>query len=130
MPNPSKAKGDRFERSIVQMLQEVGVKAQRVPLSGAAGGEFSGDISLTLPNHIHLQAECKSRKGGSGFKVLEGWLKGNDLLFLHRDRQQSMVVMTEQSFLVLVQGIFHELDSHPIGRLQDSLSGSMGREAV
>ncbi len=39
-------KGDRIEREIVALHRERGVKAERVPLSGAAGGSFSGDVDV------------------------------------------------------------------------------------
>ena len=40
----SRSKGARTERSIVNALQSHGIAAVRVPLSGAAGGRFAGDI--------------------------------------------------------------------------------------
>ena len=39
----SKRKGDRFERQVVDELNAAGVKAKRVPLSGAAPG-WTGDV--------------------------------------------------------------------------------------
>ena len=42
-------KGARVEREIVALLHELpGVEAERVPLSGAAGGSSSGDISIRI----------------------------------------------------------------------------------
>jgi hypothetical protein len=41
-------KGARTERHIVQALQAKGFAAVRVPLSGAAGGRFSGGVVLPL----------------------------------------------------------------------------------
>jgi len=40
----SRNKGARVERAIVQALQADGFAATRVPLSGAAGGRFAGDV--------------------------------------------------------------------------------------
>jgi|APSaa5957512493_1039668.scaffolds.fasta_scaffold353683_1 hypothetical protein len=88
MTNPAKRKGDRIEREIVHLHQAMGVPAQRVPLSGAAGGRFSGDVWIE-----DLKAEVKARAGGSGFKTLERWLGKNDLLFLRRDRKPPLVVL-------------------------------------
>src|SRR4051812_19739032 len=39
----SRDKGARVERAIVNALQTGGFAAERVPLSGAAGGRYSGD---------------------------------------------------------------------------------------
>ena len=44
----SRRKGARTERSIVNALQANGIAAERVPLSGAVGGRFAGDIILPL----------------------------------------------------------------------------------
>ena len=44
----SRSKGARTERSIVHALQANGIAAVRVPLSGAVGGRFAGDIVLPL----------------------------------------------------------------------------------
>jgi hypothetical protein len=44
----SRDKDARFERAIVHALKAGGFAAERVPLSGAAGGRYSGDIVLPL----------------------------------------------------------------------------------
>jgi hypothetical protein len=41
-------KGNRRERGLVRILQAAGFAAARVPLSGSAGGRFSGDITSPL----------------------------------------------------------------------------------
>ena len=43
----SRDKGLRVEREIVNALRELGVDAERVPLSGSAGGSFSGDFNIS-----------------------------------------------------------------------------------
>ena len=49
----SRDKGARVERAIVNALQAGGFAAERVPLSGAAGGRYSGDIVLPLSGRDH-----------------------------------------------------------------------------
>jgi Holliday junction resolvase len=44
----SRDKGSRCERAIVRALQAGGFAAARVPLSGAAGGRFAGDVLVPL----------------------------------------------------------------------------------
>lgn len=85
----SRAKGDRIEREIVEAHHAVGVRCERVPLSGAAGGSFSGDLRVDGD----LVAEVKARGNGSGFLTIERWLAGNDLLFLRADKRKPLVVM-------------------------------------
>lgn len=94
----SRDKGARREREFVHRLQDAGIPAERVPLSGAAGGQFSGDIRFAN----RYLAECKARKDGSGFKTIEGWLTGNDFLFLQRDRADPFVAMTWERFTQLI----------------------------
>ena len=42
----SRDKGNRTERALVRFLQDRGFAAERVPLSGSAGGRFAGDITI------------------------------------------------------------------------------------
>ena len=89
MSKTSPRKGQRIEREVVNMLIEAGIDAQRVPLSGAAGGLFGGDIVIAGK----YTAEIKARKNGAGFVQLERWIDGRDALILKRDRKPPMVVI-------------------------------------
>ena len=93
MGKASRDKGARREREIVELLNAInGVHAERVPLSGAAGGSYAGDIQIITAGE-QLIAEVKARKNGQGFVTLEKWLGDNDMLILKRDRQKPMVVL-------------------------------------
>jgi Holliday junction resolvase len=85
----SRNKGARTERSIAKALQASGIAAVRVPLSGALGGRFAGDIVLPLMGR-DLCVEVKAR--GDGFRELYSWLNGRDVLILKADRQEPLVV--------------------------------------
>lgn len=78
MGRGSKAKGSRYEREFVQICQDYGIPAHRVPLSGALGGRFSDDVVVGDTWRI----ECKYRATGTGFKRLYGWLGACELLQL------------------------------------------------
>lgn len=95
MGKPSRDKGARVEREMVDRHKAIGVHAARVPLSGAAGGRFSGDVDVYAfgPDAAPLVGEVKARKDGAGFATLERWLGDNDLIFLRRDRAAPMVVL-------------------------------------
>jgi hypothetical protein len=84
----SRTKGGRLERELVNLCKGMGLEAKRVPLSGAAVG-YPGDIQIG-----DLRAEVKGRASGEGFKTLERWLGENDLLFLRRDRQKPLVLLS------------------------------------
>ena len=90
-------RGMRIERELVHLHLDVGLPASRVPLSGAHGGEFAGDLHI-----LDFTAEVKARANGEGFKQLEHWLGDHDMLFLRRDRQRPLVCMTWQMYLTLM----------------------------
>ena len=99
MSNNGKAqrqRGDRAEREIVNALKEKGIDACRVPLSGAAKGEFGGDLRVA-----GLTAEVKSRKGGGGFSLLMRWIEAVDLLFV-KSGPEILVVMPLDLFKDLI----------------------------
>ena len=103
MGKASRDKGARREREIVELLNAInGVHAERVPLSGAAGGSYSGDISIITAGE-KLTAEVKARKNGEGFLTLERWLGENDMLILKRDRQRPMVVLPWEMLTFLME---------------------------
>ena len=91
-------KGARVEREIVKLLCEEGIDAERVPLSGACGGSYSGDVRIG-----ERKAEVKSRKNGAGFSVLEGWLEGSDFLILKRNNRKPFVAMDWKMFVKILQ---------------------------
>jgi len=90
-------KGARVEREIVQRFIDIGLHAEKIPLSGAAGGSFSGDLLVN-----GRRVEVKSRKDGTGFKLLYRWLGDNDWLVLKQDRSEPLVVMTIQALGSLI----------------------------
>src|SRR5690606_3456849 len=66
----SRRKGSDAEREFAKLIG-----GERVPLSGAAGGSYTGDVV-----GLGLKWECKRRK--DGFKQLYSWLEGKDALAL------------------------------------------------
>ena len=88
-PRRPRAKGDRTERTIVNALK-ASIAAVRVPLSGAVGGRFAGDIVLPLLGR-DLCVEVKAR--ADGFRELYCWLNQRDVLIVKADRQEPLVVV-------------------------------------
>jgi Holliday junction resolvase len=85
-----KRKGTRVERKLVNELVELGLPAFRVPLSGAAGGQWSGDIHIPLLGRTR-RVEVKAR--GTGFRQLYAWLNKADLLIVKADRCNPLAVL-------------------------------------
>jgi Holliday junction resolvase len=86
----SRDKGIRVERAIVRVLQDHGFAAERIPLSGAAGGRFTGDVIVPVLG-LDRRVEVKCR--ADGFTQLYDWLTGADLLIVKRDRDEPLVVL-------------------------------------
>jgi Holliday junction resolvase len=89
-----RAKGDRAERSLVRFLQANGFGAERVPLSGSAGGSYVGDLTVPLLG-IDRVVEVKAR--AKGFAQLYAWLENRDLLVVRADRRESLGPVRKQS---------------------------------
>jgi Holliday junction resolvase len=83
-------KGDRLERSLVRVLQSSGFGAERIPMSGACGGKYAGDISVPICNR-DLTIEVKSR--ARGFAQIYAWLENRDALIVKSDRKDAIVVL-------------------------------------
>ena len=71
-------------------LQRAGIAAERVPLSGSAGGKYAGDLSIPVFG-IDRRCECKAR--GKGFGQLYTWLHDRDLLIVRADRREPLVIV-------------------------------------
>jgi Holliday junction resolvase len=92
----SRDKGARIEREIVARHTAIGVKAERVPLSGIVRYRGNGcdiDVYAFGPDAAPLVGEVKARGNGEGFATLERWLGDADMLFLRRDRAEPLVVV-------------------------------------
>jgi Holliday junction resolvase len=86
----SRQKGNRAERALVRFLQDHGFAAERVPLSGSAGGSYCGDVTMPILD-LDRVVEVKCR--ANGFRELYSWLEGRDLLVVKADRRDALVVV-------------------------------------
>jgi len=86
----SRDKGNRFERAVVRLLQDAGLGAERVPLSGSAGGSHSGDLTVPILGR-DLVVEAKART--NGFARLYSWLEDRDVLIIKADRRDALVIL-------------------------------------
>jgi len=72
MAHKNKIKGTYHEKAVADWLNSIGLETKRVPLSGSLGGEYTGDLWISLVGR-KLVAEVKHRdKSGfpNPFRVL------------------------------------------------------------
>jgi hypothetical protein len=86
----SRDKGNRAERAVVKFLQDRGFAAERVPLSGSAGGSYLGDLTVPVLG-IDRIVEVKAR--AKGFRQLYDWLTDRDILIVRADRSEPLVIL-------------------------------------
>jgi hypothetical protein len=95
-----KRKGNGFEREVVLRLQDLGLAAERIPLSGAAGGSFDHDVSCPVRG-VDAKLECKRR--ARAFVGLDKMLGANYALVCRDDRSRTLVVMSLENFAGLAR---------------------------
>lgn len=98
----SRNKGARIEREVVNLLQELGLAAERVPLSGAVKNRHTagGDVWVPVKNVDRLlEVKCRA----DGFKQIYDWMSGNYGLVIRRDRDEPLIVLRFAEFAELAK---------------------------
>ena len=106
MGRMSQRKGKVIEREIVALHKQIGIHAERYPLSGASrfrGAGHDVDIYARGKDEAPFVAEVKARKNGNGFTTLETWLADYDCLFLRRNNAEPLVVLPWRVWRSLLQ---------------------------
>ena len=99
----ARTKGASFEREVVNWHKDRNVEAERVPLSGASKGNYSGDLKIG-PQQA-LLAECKRR--ARAWQDLYDALDqdGSDMLFIRKDRERTLVVLPLETYEAFLEWI-------------------------
>ena len=96
-----KRKGSSFEREVVHLLQDQGLAAERVPLSGAVKHpKFDHDITVPVRG-VDRRIEAKRR--ARAFGTIDTMLGSNFALICRDDRSRPLVVMTIETFAELAR---------------------------
>ena len=108
MGKASRDKGARREREVVNALRASGIKAERVPLSGAAHYQSKGhDIDVyPLGCDAPIIGEIKGRKKFPGW--MRKWLADNDFLVMVED-QNGVGAAAPEKMVVVRWGMFVHL---------------------
>ena len=99
----SRDKGANFEREVVNWHKVRNVDAERIPLSGAVKGNYSGDLKIG-PEQA-LLAECKRR--ARAWQDLYDALDqdGSAMLFIRKDRERTLVVLPLETYEAFLEWI-------------------------
>lgn len=106
MGNPSRQKGDREERAVVNLHRKWGLHANRTLESGKrSDGSDPVDIDLYIWGVDKAPAigECKVR--GSGFKQIYDWLGLNDFLTIRADNKERIYCIPERVWKQLLANV-------------------------
>lgn len=103
----SRDKGARVERRIVADHIALGIKSERVPLSGAVRfrntEKTDVDVYVNGESEDPWVTEVKGRANGAGWKTIADWLGDGDALFLVQDRKAPLVVMPWRRWVDLME---------------------------
>ena len=94
MPSPSKAKGNRFEREIVNKLTSLGIQAKRAWGSNGASLGMHEEVDVLMGNDFKIQAKC--RKKLASFLVPTEHV---DAVVCKQDRGETLIIMRFDDWL-------------------------------
>lgn len=109
----SRSKGVRNEQRLVNLMKKHGIRAERIPLSGASG-RFRCDILMLG----EFQVEAKVR--AEGFKTIYKWKGDNDALIISADRAAPLLVVTLET---MGQMLAQEYQAGVAGEEREYISG-------
>jgi len=103
----SRDKGARREREFVELHRAAGIPCERVPLSGAAGGSFGGDLVIGSK----YTAEVKARAHGQGWATIARWMGKQRVLLLRADRCPPLAVLEWELYLEAMRALCERPDA-------------------
>ena len=95
----SKRKGSGYELELVRAHQRLGIDAEKMPLSGALGGEYSGDLRVA-------GLTCEAKRRAKAFKFLYDSLAqggGSDVLFVRADHQPTLAFLPWDTWVLFLE---------------------------
>ncbi len=106
MGKPSRDKGCRGEREVVQLHRDMQIPAERVPLSGAMNYQQNAEDVDIYPfgrDEGALVCQVKRQATDAGWKTLLGQLGEADALFFRTDRDDWHVLVPMRVWRRLVK---------------------------
>ena len=94
MASPSKAKGNRFEREIVNKMTSLGIKAKRAWGSNGASLGMHEEVDVLMGDDFKIQAKC--RKKLASFLIPTEHV---DAVVCKQDRGETLIIMRFDDWL-------------------------------
>jgi len=94
MTHPSKQKGNRFERMIVDKAKSYGIGAERAWGSNGRSLGMHEEVDVLLEGDLRIQAKCR--------KKIAEWLKPSevvDAVVVREDRGDTYIILRYDEFL-------------------------------
>ena len=94
MTHPSKQKGNRFERLIVDKAHSYGIKGERAWGSNGRSLGMHEEVDVLLEGDLRIQAKCR--------KNIAKWLKPSievDAVVVKEDRGETYIILRYEEFL-------------------------------
>jgi|TARA_R100001480_G_scaffold152735_1_gene155136 Holliday junction resolvase len=98
MTHPSKAKGNRFERLVVNMASDAGLTSKRAYASNGMSLGLEEDVDCLVGEY---KVQCKTRKR------IANWIKvpeSCDVTAVKEDRGNTYIVIRYEDWLKLING--------------------------
>ena len=96
MPHPSKAKGNRFERAIVNEAKSAGFTAERAWGSNGQSLGFHEEVDLTIGKEHKVKIQAKCRKKLASFLLPSVHV---DAVVCKQDRGETLIIMRFDDWL-------------------------------
>lgn len=96
-----KDKGRRLENYVVEQLNQAGIPAERIPLSGSLGGKYKDDVIVGDLENPTARIECKNRESIADY--MWEYLDPVDYLVLKKNNKKPLVVMRLDQLIELLQ---------------------------
>jgi len=94
-------KGSNAERALTKILNDAGIPARRVPLSGAMAG-YKGDVIIPRwPNDLKRKIEVKRR--AHGFRLIYDAIEDNYAVAVRADRSGWLISLRLSDFIELLR---------------------------
>ena len=96
MPSPSKAKGNRFEREVVNKAKEAGFRAKRAWGSNGQSLGMHEEVDLIIGENPKVKIQAKCRKKLASFLIPSEHV---DAVVCKQDRGETLIIMRFDDWL-------------------------------